>query len=63
MCGLATDYCVKCTALDAVQLGFKVYLVEDASRGVNLAPHDVAHAIEEMKRAGVQVVQSNQVGG
>jgi len=57
-CGLATDYCVKFTALDAVQMGFKVYLIEDASRGVNLRPDDVKNAIEEMKRAGIAVVQS-----
>ena len=36
VCGLATDYCVKATALDAVGLGFKTYLVEDACRGVEL---------------------------
>ena len=62
VCGLATDYCVKFTALDAVQLGFKVYFIEDTSRGVNLEPHDVAKAIEEMKRAGVKVVNSSELG-
>ena len=56
--GLATDYCVKFTALDARQLGFRVYLVEDACRGVNLKPGDVNVAIEEMKRAGVSIVHS-----
>ena len=59
VCGLATDYCVKFTALDATQLGFKVYLIEDASRGVNLDPHDVPNAIGEMKRAGVNMRQSS----
>ena len=58
VCGLATDYCVKFTALDAVRLGFKTHLIEDASRGVNLQPGDVRNAIEEMKRSGVVVVQS-----
>ena len=58
ICGLATDYCVKFTALDAVQCGFETILVEDASRGVNLKPDDVQRAIEEMKRAGVIVTQS-----
>lgn len=58
VCGLATDYCVKFTALDAAQLGFKTYFIEDASRGVNLRPDDVNNAIEEMERAGVTVVQS-----
>ena len=41
VCGLATDYCVKFTALDARQLGFKTHLIEDACRGVNLKPGDV----------------------
>jgi nicotinamidase/pyrazinamidase len=58
VCGLATDYCVKFTALDAAQMGFRTHFIEDASRGVNLRPNDVAEAIEEMKRAGIGVLQS-----
>lgn len=50
--GLATDYCVKATALDALKLGFKVYLLEDACRAVNLKPTDGADAIKEMIEAG-----------
>jgi nicotinamidase/pyrazinamidase len=61
VCGLATDYCVKFTALDAAQMGFKTHLIEDASRGVNLRPDDVKNAVEEMKRAGVVVVQSAEL--
>lgn len=57
--GLATDYCVKFTALDALGLGFKTALIEDACRGVNLHPGDVAKALEEMQRAGVQRVRSS----
>ena len=60
VCGLATDYCVKFTALDAMQFGFKTYLVEDACRGVNIQPDDVKNAVAEMKRAGVGVVQSEE---
>ena len=59
--GLATDYCVKFTALDARQFGFAVHLVEDACRGVNLTPGDVQVAIEEMRRAGVLIVGSGSV--
>jgi nicotinamidase/pyrazinamidase len=58
VCGLATDYCVKFTALDAVKLSFKTYLIEDASRGVNLQPNDVANAVNEMKSRGVTISQS-----
>jgi nicotinamidase/pyrazinamidase len=58
LAGLATDYCVKSTALDAVTLGFKTHLIEDACRGVNLQPDDVAKAIEEMKSAGVKMTRA-----
>jgi nicotinamidase/pyrazinamidase len=59
--GLATDYCVKFTALDAVALGFKTFLIEDACRGVNLKPDDTTHAIQELQQAGVFLVRSSQV--
>jgi nicotinamidase/pyrazinamidase len=51
--GLATDYCVKWTALDAVRLGMEVHLVEDGCRGVALAPDDVHKALAELRAAGV----------
>jgi nicotinamidase/pyrazinamidase len=54
--GLATDYCVRYTALDAKMLGFETYLIEEGSRGVELKPGDVAAAIEEMRRKGVNIV-------
>jgi nicotinamidase/pyrazinamidase len=47
--------------LDAVQSGFRTNLVEDACRGVDLRPGDVAEAIAEVKRAGVKVVQSADI--
>jgi nicotinamidase/pyrazinamidase len=53
VCGLATDYCVRATALDAVSLGFRTHLIGDACRGVDLKPGDVARAIQEMQSAGV----------
>jgi nicotinamidase/pyrazinamidase len=59
--GLATDYCVKWTALDALQLGFRTHLVEDGSRGVELQPGDVAAAVEEMRRAGVAITTSGAI--
>ena len=54
--GLATDYCVKYTAMDAVDLGFSVRLVLDASRGVELQEGDVSKAIQEMKAHGITIV-------
>ena len=50
--GLATDYCVKQTALDALSQGFKVVVLRDAIRGVNLAPDDSEKALREMLAAG-----------
>jgi nicotinamidase/pyrazinamidase len=58
VCGLATDYCVKFTALDAAASGFKTHFIEDASRGVNLQPNDVKNAVAEINRAGITTVQS-----
>ena len=54
--GLATDYCVKHTALDAAREGFKVKAISDAMRPVELKPGDGERAIEEMQRAGVQIL-------
>jgi len=54
--GLATDYCVKFTALDGLRVGFEVSLVEEGCRGVELRAGDVAKALEEMRAAGVRVV-------
>lgn len=59
--GLATDYCVRATALDARELGFAVTLVADGCRAVELAPGDGARAVAEMRAAGVRVVDSAQV--
>jgi nicotinamidase/pyrazinamidase len=59
--GLATDYCVKFTALDAVSEGFETFLVVDGCRPVELAPGDGERAIEEMRAAGVVVLESNQI--
>lgn len=51
--GLATDYCVKATALDAVRLGFETALLTDAIAAVDLNPGDGERALEEMREAGV----------
>jgi nicotinamidase/pyrazinamidase len=53
VCGLATDYCVRATALDAVRLGFSTVVLEDAVRAVDLQPGDGEKAIAELAEAGV----------
>ena len=50
--GLATDYCVKFTVLDALKLGYRVTLVTDGCRGVNRSPRDSEQALAEMAEAG-----------
>jgi nicotinamidase/pyrazinamidase len=54
--GLATDYCVKHTALDALSLGFETFLIAEGCRGVNLEPGDVDRALAEMQAQGVVLV-------
>ena len=51
--GLATDYCVKATALDAVKSGYRVTVIENLCRGV--APDTTLKALEEMRQSGVTI--------
>ena len=59
LCGLATDYCVKATALDALSLGFQTYVIADACRGVNLQAGDDQNALAQIREAGGQIVLSS----
>jgi nicotinamidase/pyrazinamidase len=56
--GLATDYCVKATALDAARLGFETSVLRDAVRAVDLAPGDGDRALADLEEAGVELVIS-----
>jgi nicotinamidase/pyrazinamidase len=55
VCGLATDYCVRATALDAVRLGYRVELLAEAVAAVELEPGDGERALDEMRAAGVVI--------
>ena len=59
--GLATDYCVRASVLDARRLGFGVTLVEDGVRAVNRAPGDGARAVDEMRQAGADVRPASDI--
>lgn len=59
--GLTTDYCVKFTALDGVELGFGVTIVSDGVRAVNLAAGDGAAALRAMRDAGCRIATSGDV--
>lgn len=60
LAGLATDYCVKYSVLDACRLGYDTYVVIDGCRGVNLHPFDSETAVEEMKKAGAHIVTEKE---
>ncbi len=59
--GLATDYCVKATALDGRKAGFQVVVLEDAIRGVEINPGDCDRALQEMREAGCAFVRSDTI--
>jgi nicotinamidase/pyrazinamidase len=59
--GLATDYCVKYSALDARQLKFNTFVIADACRGVDLAVGDSDRALDEMRSAGIEIISSENI--
>ncbi len=61
VCGLATDYCVRASTLDARGEGFDVTVVEDAIRPVEVEPGDGERAIDQMKAAGAKLATSDQL--
>ena len=61
VCGLATDYCVKQTAIDARAAGFETVLIEDGCRGVDYPAGSALQAIADMEAAGVQRAQSGEL--
>jgi nicotinamidase/pyrazinamidase len=61
ICGLATDYCVKFTALDALTEGFKTNLIADATMAVNIREDDYSQALQEVSSAGAKILLSNEL--
>ncbi|MGQ9615400.1 MAG: bifunctional nicotinamidase/pyrazinamidase [Spirochaetota bacterium] len=62
LCGLATDVCVFYTALDALKIGFRTFLIEDGSVGVDVPPGSVGRAKSEMAERGVLIISSSELG-
>jgi nicotinamidase/pyrazinamidase len=63
VCGLATDYCVKATALDGVRLGYETAVLIDAIRAVDLESGDGERALDEMATAGVVLIGTRPAAG
>jgi nicotinamidase/pyrazinamidase len=61
VCGIATDYCVRATAHDALQEGFEVLVLEDAIQGVEVNAGDCQRAIEELRQAGARMIVSSEL--
>jgi nicotinamidase/pyrazinamidase len=61
LCGLATDYCVKASAMDALKLGFEAYVIVDAVRGVDVSHGDSAKALEEIEAQGGKLINSKEL--
>jgi nicotinamidase/pyrazinamidase len=55
ICGLATNFCVKFTALDAIDARYKTFLITEACRGIDINPGDVDKAIQEMQSKGIEI--------
>lgn len=63
LCGLATDYCVYFSAMDAVRLGFTTFVVEDACRGIDAPPGSLGARLGQMREAGVRILGSGELEG
>lgn len=61
ICGLATDYCVKASAIDAVTQGFHTYVITDAIAAVNVQPGDDEKALQEMYTKGCLLIKSEEI--
>nr|WP_307776255.1 bifunctional nicotinamidase/pyrazinamidase [uncultured Cetobacterium sp.] len=59
--GLATDYCVKYTVLDALDIGFKTFVIEEGCQGVNLSPNDSDDALREMVSKGASLLKYHEI--
>lgn len=61
LCGLATDYCVFYSAMDAVHLGFRACIIIDACRGVDVPDGNIEKSLKKMKEHGIAVVNSSEL--
>ena len=60
--GLATDYCVRQSVVDAIEAGLRVTVITDAVAGVELKPGDSASALQDMREAGADFTTTEELG-
>jgi nicotinamidase/pyrazinamidase len=60
-CGLALDYCVFYSAMDAITFGFETYVIVDATRGINVPDSNVEQALSSMKERGITIIKSTEL--
>ncbi len=60
--GLATDYCLKFSSLDAASLGLRTYVIQEGCRGIDLSAGDVKLAWDEMRKVGIEIVSEDSLG-
>jgi nicotinamidase/pyrazinamidase len=61
LAGLATDYCVKYSALDGLSMGYDVYVIKNAVKGVDLSPGDSQKSLEYMEKKGAKIISSGEI--
>ena len=61
LCGLATDYCVFYSAMDAASFGFKTYVIIDACRGIDVPENNIERSIQAMKDAKIKIIKSSEI--
>lgn len=61
VCGLATDYCVFYSAMDAVTYGFDTYVVLDACRGIDVPENNIQKSIDTMKEQGIKIIEPSKL--
>jgi nicotinamidase/pyrazinamidase len=61
VCGLALDYCVKATAIDAADLGYETFVFEDAAKAIDLSERGMQEAKSEMQAHGVKLISSESL--
>jgi nicotinamidase/pyrazinamidase len=61
LCGLATDYCVYFSAVDARNLGFNVYVIIDATKGIDFPADNIKKALSHMTERGVHIITHDKL--